>query len=97
MSSCYEMEDKEEDDEDKLKESSGNEVRTLAIPEAFPACMDWRQIFNLPQEVRQHTVVALQLPELYTDKVKDVGPSMKILLSMLLATRPSLFLTMIYY
>ena len=39
--------------------------------------MDWRQILNLPEEVRQHIVVALQHPDLYADKVKDTGPSMK--------------------
>jgi len=39
--------------------------------------MDWRQIFNLPEKVHQHVVVALQHPKLYADKVKDVGPSMK--------------------
>jgi len=39
--------------------------------------MDWRQIFNLPKEVHQLVVVALQHPELYADEVKDAGPSMK--------------------
>jgi len=40
MTSCYEMEDEEEGDEDKLKKSSENEVRDLTIPEALQACMD---------------------------------------------------------
>ena len=76
MTSCYKMEDEEEGDEDKLEKDSENEVRALTISEAFSACMAWRQILNL-LEVRQHIVVALQHPELYADKVKDVGPSIK--------------------
>ena len=43
MTSCYEMEDEEEGDENKLEKSSENEVRALTIPEALPACMGWRQ------------------------------------------------------
>jgi len=39
--------------------------------------MDWRQILNLPEEVRQHIVFVLQHPELYADKVKDACSSMK--------------------
>jgi len=42
MTSCYEMEDEEEGDEDKLKKSSENEKRTLTIRESLPACIDWR-------------------------------------------------------
>ena len=71
------MEDEEEGDEDKWEKSSENEARALTIPEALPACMDWRQILNLQEEVSQHIVVALQHPELYADKVKDADPSMK--------------------
>jgi len=77
MTSCYEMEDEEEGDENKLEKSSENEVRALTIPEALPACMGWRQILNLLEEVRQQIVVALQHLELYADKVKDAGPSIK--------------------
>ena len=71
------MEDEEEGDENKLEKSSENEVRALTIPEALPACMGWRQILNLLEEVRQQIVVALQHLELYADKVKDAGPSIK--------------------
>jgi len=53
MTSCYEMEDEEEGDEDELEKSSENEVRALTILEALRACMDWRQILNLSEEVRQ--------------------------------------------
>jgi len=34
MTSCYEMEDEEEGDEDQLKESSEYEKKVLTIPEA---------------------------------------------------------------
>jgi len=77
MTSCYEMKDEEEGDENKLEKSLENKVRALTIPEAFLACMDWRQILNLSEEVHQHIVVALQHLELYADEVKDVGLSMK--------------------
>ena len=77
MTSCYEMEDEEEGDEDQPKESSEHEKRVLTIPKALLACMDWRQILNLSEEVHQHIVVALQHLELYADEVKDVGLSMK--------------------
>ena len=52
MTSCYEIEDEEEGDEDKLEKSSENEERALTIPKALPACMDWKQIFSLPEEIR---------------------------------------------
>ena len=97
MTSCYKMEDKENGDEEKQEKSWEDDDKTLTLLEALSACIDWRQIFNLPEEVHQHVVVALHHPELYADKVKDVGPSMKMLLSMPLAMQPSLFLTMIYY
>ena len=45
--------------------------------EALSTCINWRQILNLPEEVRQHVAVALQHPEFYGGKVKDAGPSMK--------------------
>jgi len=77
MTSCYEMEDNEEGDEDQLEESSEYEKSVLTIPEALPACMNCRQILNLSEEVRQQVVVAMQHPELYAEKVKDAGPSIK--------------------
>ena len=77
MTFCYEIEDEEEGDEDKLGKSSENEERALTILEPFAASMDWRQILKLPEELHQHIVVALQHSELYADKVKDADPSMK--------------------
>jgi len=77
MTSCYKMEDEEDGDEDQLEESSEYEKGVLTIPKALPACMDWRKILNLSEKVRHQVVVALQHPELYADKVKDAGPSIK--------------------
>jgi len=53
------MEDEENGDEQKLEKHSKSEDKTSTILEALPTCMDWRQIFNLPEEVRQLVVVAL--------------------------------------
>ena len=39
--------------------------------------MDWRQILCFPDEMCQLVVAALQRPEDYTDKVKDVGGSIE--------------------
>ena len=77
MTSCYEMEDEEEGDEEKLKKYSESEEKTLTILQALLASTDWRQIFNFPEEICQHVVVAMQHPELYAEKVKDAGPSIK--------------------
>ena len=77
MTSCYEMEDDEEEDEEKLEKPSKSEDKTPTMLEALLTCIDERKILNLPEEVRQNVVVALQHPELYADKVKDVGPSIK--------------------
>jgi len=49
--SCYEMEDEEEGDEEKLEKPSKSEDKTLTVLEALPTCIDWRQILNLPEEV----------------------------------------------
>ena len=77
ITSCYEMEDEEEGDKDKLEKPSENEVRDLTISEALPACMDWRQSLNLLEEVHQQIIVGLQHPELYANKVKYAGPLIK--------------------
>jgi len=43
-----------------------------AALEAMPARLNWGSIFNLPYETCQHTVVALQHLEIYTDGVMGV-------------------------
>ena len=73
MTSCYETEGEENGDEHEQKKSTKDDDKTLTAFETLPACMDLRQIFNLPEEVHQHVVVALHHPELYADKVKDVA------------------------
>jgi len=73
MISCYDTEDEQEGDEERLEKPSESEDKTLTLLEALPTCMNWRQIFNLLEEVCRHVVVALQHPKLYADKVKDVG------------------------
>jgi len=45
------MEDEEEGDEEKLEKASGSEEKTLTILEALLACMNWRQIFNLLEDI----------------------------------------------
>ena len=42
MTSCYEMEDKEEGDKEKHEKSSKGDDKTLTVLEALPTCMDWR-------------------------------------------------------
>jgi len=77
MTSCYETEEDGEEDEEKLEKPSKSEDKTLTMLEALSTCINWRQILTLLEEVRQHVYVALQHPELYADKVKDAGPSIK--------------------
>jgi len=57
MISCYEMEDEKERNEEKLEKPSESKEKTLTILEALPTYTDWRQIFNLPEEIRQYVVV----------------------------------------
>jgi len=47
------MEDEEEGNEEKSEKPSENEVKTLTILKALPACNGWRQVLNLLEEVRQ--------------------------------------------
>jgi len=68
MTSCYEMEDKENGDEGTQEKSLGDDDKTLTVLEALLTYMDWTQMFNLPEKVHQR-VVALQHLKLYADKV----------------------------
>ena len=45
----------------------------------MPICLNWGQIFSLPNETRQHMVIALQHPEVYAKKVKGVVEMLDIL------------------
>jgi len=57
MISCYEMADEKERNEEKLEKASESKEKTLTILEALPTYTDWRQIFNLPEEIHQYLVV----------------------------------------
>ena len=75
MTSCSKFEEAEDEGSDKQDKSHKVADKTLTVLEALPARMDWRQIFCLPDEMRQLLVAALQRPILYADKVKNVGGS----------------------
>ena len=51
MTSCYEMEDEEERDEEKLEKPLESEEKALTILKALSACTNWRQIFNLLEDI----------------------------------------------
>jgi len=44
----------------------------MTSPEAMPIRWNWGHIFSLPNETRQHMVLALQHPEIYAKRVKGV-------------------------
>jgi len=77
MTSCYELENEEDEKEAKLEKPPKNDGEALTSLEALPICDDWRQIFNLPKEIRQQIVAALQHLKLYVDKVKSAGQPTK--------------------
>jgi len=77
MTSCSELEEEENEGSNRRGESLQVADKTLTVLEALPPRMGWGQIFYLPDEMCQHVVVALQYPELYADKIKDVGASTK--------------------
>ena len=75
MTSCSELEEEEDEGSDGQEESPQLADKTLTILKALPSHMGWGQIFCLPHEMRQHVIAALQHPEIYADKIKDVGAS----------------------
>ena len=54
---------------------SWSSSQDLVCPGGFASSHGLGKIFCLPDEVCQHVVTALRCPELYADKVKDVGGS----------------------
>jgi len=76
MTSCSELEDEEDEEdtqEDAQKTSSSNtDDRDLAILEALPECMSWKEIFQLPEEMREQVVAVMCHAKLYADKTKEV-------------------------
>ena len=72
MISCFELEE-ETDEEGASKENcSGKTNKTMPTLEVMPICLNWGQIFSLPNMTRQHMVIALQHPEIYAERVKGV-------------------------
>ena len=64
MVSCSELEDKDDGEdaqEDLQKASSSNtNDRVLAILEASPERMSWKEIFQLPHEMREQVAAAMR-------------------------------------
>ena len=55
-----------------MENSPGEMDRTLATLQAILIRLNWGQMFSLFDEIHRHMVIALQNPEIYTDKVKGV-------------------------
>jgi len=75
----------------------GEMNKTVAALEAMPICLNWGQIFSLPNKTRQHVVIALQHPEIYAEKVKGVIEMSENPANVHFITRLSPLRTMIYY
>jgi len=74
MTSCLELEE-ETYEEGVSKENCSEETdKTVATLEAIPVCLNWGQIFSLPNETRQHMVATLQHPKIYAERVKVSVP-----------------------
>jgi len=73
MTSCSKLEE-ETDEEGVSKENcSGETDKTVAALEAMLICLNWGQIFSLPNETCQHMVIALKHLEVYAEKVKGAA------------------------
>jgi len=66
MTSCFEV---EEESNKRQENSLGKIDKTLAALEAIPVCLNWGQIFSLPNKRCRHMVTTLKHPELIADKV----------------------------
>ena len=77
MTSCYELENDENEKEAKLEKPPKNDGEALISLETLPICGEWRKIFSLPKEICQQIVTALQHPKLYVDKVESAGQLVK--------------------
>jgi len=82
MVSCSELED-EDDDEDAQKDlqkpsSSNTDDRVLIVLEALPERMSWKEIFQLPHEIREQVATAIRHAKSYADKVKEAKELAKL-------------------
>jgi len=82
MVSYSELEDEnsEEDVQEDVQEVSAlsTDDKVLAVLEVLPKRMSWKQIFHLPEEMREQVVIALHHAKLYADKVKAVKEPAKL-------------------
>jgi len=77
MTSCTDLKNDEDVEEEKLEDSPKGDDKTRIVSEALPAHMGWRQIFCLLEEMYQCVATTLYHSELYVGRVKDVGESSK--------------------
>ena len=82
MALCSELEDEEgEEDaqEDPQKASSSNiDDRVLAVSEGLPERMSWKEIFQLPEEMREQVMATMSYAKAYADKGKEVKEPTKL-------------------
>ena len=72
MTSCSELEEETDEEAASKENCSGETDKNVASLEAMPICLNWGQIFNLPNERCQHMVISLQHLEIYAERVKGV-------------------------
>jgi len=82
MVSCSELEDKdgEEDVQASVQEAPApsTDDKVLTVLKVLPEHMSWKQIFQLPENMREQVMVALHHAKLYVDKVKEVKEPAKL-------------------
>ena len=82
MVSCSELEDEdvEEDVQAVVQEAAApnTDDKIIAILKGLPEHMSWKQIFHLPEELREQVVVTLHHAMLFVDKVKAVKEPAKL-------------------
>jgi len=72
MTSCSELEEEAKKEGLSNENCSREKDKTVAALETMPVCLNCGQIFSLPDETRQHMVIALKHPEIYAERVKGV-------------------------
>ena len=82
MASCSQLEDEEDEEhaqEDAQKASSSNtNDRVLIVFEALLECMSQKEIFQLPEEMREQVVATKRHAKSYANKVKEVKEPAKL-------------------
>jgi len=70
VSSCSEVEEETYKDGGSKENCSAETDQTVAALKAMPICLNWGNMFSLPNMAHQHMVVALQHQKIYANKVK---------------------------